>query len=436
MTPAARVQSAIELVQQIEAGPTPADRLVADYFRHRRYAGAKDRRAIRERLYGVLRARGMLAWRLTKVEAPVDARRLVLAGLAATDGLGVGELDRLCDGAKYAPSPLTETERAWLTTLQAAPMPDAPLPPDWARGNYPDWLDDAVKSRFGADWPTEMAAFGDRAPLDLRANTLKTTRAAVLEALDADGIAAEPCPFSPVGVRLNDPVRITDHRLYKTGRVEVQDEGAQAVALLAAAQPGMQVIDLCAGAGGKSLVLAARMANSGQIHAFDIDRRRLSQLAVRMQRAGVRNLQARLIAGIADPWLERLDGKADLVLVDAPCSGSGTWRRHPEQGWRLTRAGLDRYCGRQRELLARAAGLVAPGGRLVYATCSFLGQENEAQADTFVAANPSFSVLPAAPNWHGNLTGAYPSKGPYLMLSPARHATDAYFAATFERRVC
>ncbi len=430
MTPAARVQSAIELLERIEAGHTPADRLVADYFRHRRYAGAKDRRAIRERLYAVLRARGMLAWRLAQHNATVDARCLVLADLAATDRLGMDELDRLCDGGKYSPSPLTDSERTWLSAV-----PDAPAAPDWARGNYPDWLDGAVKQRFGADWPAEMAAIGARAPLDLRVNTLKTTRPAVLKALGADGIAAEPCPWSPVGVRLDGPVRITDHRLYKTGRIEVQDEGSQAVALLAAAAPGMQVVDLCAGAGGKSLALAARMANSGQIHAFDVDRRRLSQLAERAQRAGVRNLQARAITGTADPWLEGLDGKADLVLIDAPCSGSGTWRRHPELIWRLTGANLERHGSRQRELLARAARLVAPGGRLVYATCSFLGQENEAQVEAFLAADRSFSLLPPAPFWHENLTGACPSNGPYMMLTPARHATDAFFAATFERRV-
>ena len=430
MTPAARLHAAIELLAMIEAGHGAADRIVAGYFRGRRYAGAKDRRAIAERLYAILRHRGELAWRLANAGAPVDPRRLALAGLVVVDRLALDEIDRLCDGGRFAPTPLEGEERSWLAGLD-----DAATPPDWARGNYPDWLDDAVKQRFGADWPSELAAMATRAPLDLRVNALKTERDVALAALRADAIAADPCPWSPLGIRLASRVRITDHRLYREGHVEVQDEGSQAVALMAAAGPGMQVIDLCAGAGGKSLVLAGQMANTGQIYACDVDRRRLAELASRMQRAGARNIQTHVLDKPDDPWLDQYAGRADLVLVDAPCSGTGTWRRNPDLIWRLTAADLDRYRRHQQSLLARAAGLVRPGGRLVYVTCSFVAAENEAQIDQFLAANGEFSALPVERFWHENLSGACPSKGPYIMLTPARQATDAFFAAILKRRV-
>ncbi len=441
MRPGARIQSAIELLGQIEDREAPADRVVDGYFRRRRFAGSGDRAAILALVYAVLRRRAELDWRLERaggeaVPAGPRARPRVLAALALIEGREGPEIEALFDGARFAPPPLEEAERALLAALLAALASragEAPAMPAWVRGNYPKWLADELAARFGDDLDDEARALNERAPVDLRVNRLKAGREAALERLRRDGVEAEPCRLSPLGIRLGRRARVTDRPAYRQGLVEVQDEGSQLVALIVGARPGEQVVDLCAGAGGKTLALAAEMANRGQLYACDVSAQRLARMAPRLQRAGVRNVQARHLGAEDERWLEALDGKADRVLLDAPCSGSGAWRRNPDAKWRLTPGELAAHAETQARLLARAARLVRPGGRLVYATCSLLRPENEARVEAFLAAHGGFRVLPVAEAWAESVGGVCPTDEPMLMLSPGRHGVDGFFVAVLAR---
>ena len=442
MRPGARVAAAIEILSEIESGAAPADRAFARYFRSRRYAGSKDRSAVSDLVYSVLRRRGELEWRLSQASTPViteadgRARCLVLAELAA-EGRAAPEIDELFDGKDHAPGALEGGERDLLIVLERRP---GNAPPDWVYGNYPEWLDGALRSRFGADLLAEMGALNGRAPLDLRVNTLKAERGEVIARLALDAIEGEPCPYSPAGLRLTGAARVTSHPAFREGTLEVQDEGSQIVALLVGAEPGMHVVDLCAGAGGKALAMAATMENLGQIFACDVSHRTLERLAVRRKRAGVRNLQTHLLSdGRGAAALADTHGLADRVLLDVPCSGSGAWRRNPDAKWRLTPEILNSHVVRQRRLLEEGASLVRAGGRLIYATCSILPAENEEQIDAFLAAHGEFVLRPVGEIWPAVLSGECPAgegpaRGDTLLLTPQRTNTDGFFVAIMERR--
>ena len=247
---------------------------------------------------------------------------------------------------------------------------------------------------------------------------------------------AEPTPWSPIGLRLNGRVPLGGLAAFKDGIVEVQDEGSQITALLVDARPAMRVVDFCAGAGGKSFALAAQMANRGKLVACDVSAHRLDQATGRLRRGGVGNVERRALTSERDKWVKRHAGGFDRVLVDAPCLGIGAWRRNPGDKWRVTEADLADLIVRQQEILGSAARLVRPGGRLVYATCSLLHEENEAQAEALLAALPEFSVVPAAQVWHETIGGTAPGGERYLRLTPARHGTDGFFVAIFEREPC
>lgn len=387
MTPQARVQAAIEVLDLVVGAArdngAAADTLVRRYFRDRRYAGAKDRRAVRDLVYSAIRRAG---------ERPPTGRSAMLA-LADEDPA----IARLFDGAPHGPPPIAADE----------PRASAGLAPQWIVDQLP---------------PDDLAALTARAPLDLRANRLKTRREAVIAELG--GVAT---PHAPAGVRFVEPLQIEQHPLFLSGAVEIQDEGSQLVAVACQAQPGMLVVDLCAGAGGKSLALAAEMANQGQLIACDSDRSRLSQLGPRAERAGVAIAETRLLdpgrelAALAD-----LEDKADVVLVDAPCSGTGTWRRNPEGRWRITPKRLAAMAKTQARLLDVAAPLVRPGGRLAYAVCSLLESEGADQAANFLDRHPGWR-----PTDPGIAAGT--GSGPGRRLSPARDGTDGFFVAAFVR---
>ncbi|HEY5598225.1 MAG TPA: RsmB/NOP family class I SAM-dependent RNA methyltransferase [Kiloniellales bacterium] len=440
MTPGARIEAAIDLLGKIEAAHIPAEQIVGAYMRGRRYIGAKDRRAIGDRVYGVLRRRARLDWWLARSGlGPGDGldhpRRSVLADLAMSDGLSAAEIAALCAGSRYAPPPLSEEERAALETLSGQSLDDPGQPPA-VRAEVPAWLYGELVDSLGAAAAAELAALMAEAPVDLRVNRLKGDRAAALAALTAEGIEAAPTPLSPLGLRLAGRSNVTATRAFREGLVELQDEGSQIVALFADARPGMAVADLCAGAGGKTLALAAEMAGQGRLVALDVDVDRLQRAGPRLRRACAGFAESRFLP---DPtWLAAQAGTFDRVLVDAPCSGSGAWRRQPDARWRLTPGDLARYRSLQVKTLDLAAELVRPGGRLIYATCSLLAAENERQMDAFLGRWPNFAIVPAMAVWAETPVslGAPPTPpvaGPYLFLTPARHGCDGFFAAALAR---
>lgn len=392
MTPSARVQAAIELLDLVIAaasGPgAPADRIIADWFKARRFAGSKDRRAIRELVFAAIRACG-----------PVPASgRAAMLRLAEQDG----ELAALFDGSSYGPAAIEPGE----------PVAEGGLAPQW------------LVERLSASGieEAEAAALLERAPLDLRINTLKASRDALQLPAHAEPTAA------PHGLRLASGTQVEQWDAWREGLIEVQDTGSQLACLAVGAQAGETVIDLCAGGGGKTLALAAAMENGkslgGRLIASDTDRQRLSRLAPRAERAGASMIETRLL----DPGRELealgdLAGGADAVLVDAPCSGTGTWRRNPEARWRLTPAALERLTATQARLLDIAAQLLRPGGRLVYVVCSLLDEEGPAQFNALLARNPRLTAtqirLPLGT-----------SRGPGMRLSPSRDGTDGFFIAS------
>ncbi|HVV92366.1 MAG TPA: RsmB/NOP family class I SAM-dependent RNA methyltransferase [Hyphomicrobiales bacterium] len=429
MKPGAQAAAAIAVLAEVEARHRPVAEALKDWGRDHRFAGSGDRARIASLVYDALRRRASSAWRLGADEP----RAWVLGALAFVRGHDAEEVARLFADSPHAPEPLTESECAALGGSSLAGAPP------WVAGDYPEWLDAALARSFGEARAAEGAALAERAPLDLRVNALKADRPKAAKAL-AHLHPAET-PLSPLGLRLpllsdgrGPPVQAEP--AFQKGLIEVQDEGSQLAALLAAAAPGMQVVDFCAGAGGKTLALAAAMANHGQLYAHDDDLRRLAPLYERARRAGVRNLQIRSPRGDADV-LGDLAALADLVLVDAPCTGTGTWRRNPDAKWRLRPAALDARIREQDAALAGAARLVKPGGRLVYVTCSLLAEENEDRVAAFRTTRPEFvpvmaadaaaqAGLPALARFATAAGGAF-------RLTPLQAGTDGFFIAVMRR---
>jgi len=436
MTPAARLAAAIELVEAIEDsiarhGPA-ADVLMQRYFRQRRYAGSGDRAAVGERVYGVLRRRGELVWRLMSSGSPITPRRLVLLGASLN-----GELDDpgMFAGPHAAESPANDE---YSTLTRAAALTDPPL---WARLNLPEWLTGRVAARFGDRLDEEMEAFAGRAPVDLAVNTLKSTRDAVASELAANDIASAPTPMSPNGLRLDERRSLSSRDTIASGKVDFQDEASQIAALLSGAAPGVQIGDLCAGAGGKTLTMGAAMNNRGQIYAMDIDKKRLGELKKRADRAGLRNLQIiRLTTGAEKRarQLAAFAGRLDAVLVDAPCSGSGTWRRNPELRWRLGPDRLSEHAARQQALLLEGADLLRPGGQLTYAVCSILPEECEEVIDAVLTGREDLELMDYRRIWSAaglsNCPESVADAPEALLLSPACHGTDGFFIALIRHR--
>lgn len=393
----------------------PVDRALRDFFRARRYAGSKDRAAVGARVFAILRRRAHLSWRM-KGETP---RALVLASLFE-EGLEIPEIAALCDGSPYGPAPLTETER---TQMAASPA----LPPAWVEGEYPSFLEPDLQAAFGGDLPAAMAAMQARAGIDLRVNALMTTRSALQAVLAAAGFAAAEMPYSPWGLRLEAgpaTAKLTQTPAFVAGQFEFQDEAAQIAALLCGVRPDMAVLDWAAGAGGKTLALAAAMENRGRIVAHDIAAGRLKQLETRAARAGV---------SIVRTTTEPPSGRFDVVLLDAPCSGTGTWRRQPELRWRLTPVRLASLTATQEALLDQAATAVKPGGRLVYATCSVLACENRDRVVGFLRQHPGWTEASAASVWQqAGLSAVPPGMTQVFRGAPHTSGTDGFFTALLQ----
>lgn len=428
MTPAARLSAAIEILDQIAKGKM-ADRVLAAWAKANRYAGSKDRAAIQERVFDVLRNRSLYSFALDSIEP----RALIQASLLVGDKLPLSEIAGLFDGARFAPSPMSDEESAALSKATDR-LADAP---EYARLNVPEWVLPELQSAFGDRLEAELAALNTRAPVDLRVNSLKATREDVRERLATEKIETVPCDESPWALRSKSKARVTHTKTFNEGLVEIQDLGSQLTCMISGVTPGERVVDLCAGAGGKALALSAMLSGEGSVIACDTDPRRLGRLKPRAERAGAGTIETRRLRpfdpNAADPDLEDLEGLVDCVFVDAPCSGTGAWRRQPEARWQLTPEKLDAYRSAQIEVLIRGARLVRPGGRLIYVTCSILPSENDDQIDAFLKEITMFQER----DWHSSWPGGAPmpaaSEGPRLRLTPGSTDTDGFFAAILER---
>ena len=435
MTPAARVAAAIEVLGLIEALNRPADKVVERWFRDHRFAGSKDRAAINEIVYGVLRRRATLAWgirRFTSAQV-VGPRSLVLAELARSVSLKQTGVVELFDSSRYGPSALTEEEVLLLERLLSQPGTDSNLP-DSVMANCPDWLFSLIHESLGEATISELDAMQERPALGLRTNTINSTPEEAICALGEEGVAAARCPHASTALRVHGRASVRGTRAYRDGLVEIQDEGSQMAAALVDARQGHTVVDICAGAGGKSLALAARMSNMGVIYACDVNIARLQRMVPRLRRAGVSIVRPLKISGVDDPELGTLAGRADRVLVDAPCTGIGTIRRNPDLPWRLSPADIERNVLVQREILVGAANLVAPGGRLIYVTCSLLESENRLQILDFLAGHSNYKTLPIGPIWSETLDSSAVGLTDSVLLTPARYGTDGFFISVLERR--
>jgi 16S rRNA (cytosine967-C5)-methyltransferase len=397
----------------------PSDVQLSAFFRHYPKLGGRERTFIAEAVYGVLR-------RLRSLEhlaagdnkrAPTP-RRLVLAWLARFGGHNLRELEPL----------VGKGDLEWLRGIKGV---DLDALPEAQRMDLPDWLHERLTAQYGDALPGLMEALNAPAPLDLRINPVKTDRDEVMRVLNQEGLDATPTPYSPLGIRLKGKPGLQRHPRFLDGSFEVQDEGSQLLGQLLAPRRGEMVCDFCAGAGGKTLLLGAMMRSSGRLYAFDVSEKRLGKLKPRLARSGLSNVQAQVIANERDSKVKRLAGKFDRVLVDAPCSGLGTLRRNPDLKWRQSPESVTELTVKQAAILDSASRLVKAGGRLVYATCSLLEEENENIVSAFLSAHPEFRLVPAGEVLADQRIDL--EMGDTLRLDPVRHGTDGFFAAVLER---
>ena len=434
MRPGGRLAAAIDVLADIETRRRPAADALRDWGLSHRFAGSGDRAAIGNLVYDALRWRASSAW----VMGGDTPRALALGAFRRGWVADVAEIEAAIEGDPHAPDPLSSDERARLAGAADSGLTDAP---DWVRGDVPEWLEPAISELVGASVAEEGRALSQRAPLDLRVNLLKSNHQKARKALNR--FSPQPIPLLPTGLRIpagqgaQRLPSITAEAAYRRGQAEIQDAASQLAAILSGATGTMQVGDVCAGGGGKALALAALMGNRGQIHAYDADRNRLAPIYDRIKRAGARNIQVHAPRGPLRDDLSHLAGKLDLVFVDAPCTGSGVWRRRPDAKWRLRADSLARRQDEQAEILDAAAPLVKPGGLLLYATCSILPAENDSQIDAFLKRHSRFSAVPSDRLVTGTLGAA---DGPAflatvhpgahgLTMTPLKTGTDGFYVS-------
>ncbi len=428
----ARIAASIDLLARINAGRIPMDNTIRDFMALRRFIGSKDRTAIVERVYRIMRAHARLGWWIAKAGMVDISRTRVLADLMFHDHATEEYLDNIFIDGKYEAGPLTPEEKAFAEFLHEKDL-NHPEMPDSVRAECPDWAEEKLRVLFGDDFEAQLESMIAPAPLDLRVNTVKGSVEEAMESLKADKVRVTKTPYSTIALRVEGKPFMSDTKAFRKGLVEIQDEGSQLIGLVCGAKPGMRVLDYCAGGGGKTLVLAAQMQNKGNIVATDNDSRRLEKGKPRYRKAGVHNVETRSLAEEQNrKWLRRQKGTMDVVLVDAPCSSSGTWRRNPDLRWRWYGPNLEEIVQMQADILEKVADKVKPGGRLVYATCSLFREENEDQVDAFLKKHADYKVLPLAEAWDGD-KNSIPNKGPFLRLLPKDHGTDGFFAAILQK---
>ncbi len=423
MKAASRIQTVIEILEKIADSKIPMDNTIRDYMVNRRYIGSKDRAAIVEMVYEIVRHYARFGWLLEQSGVLTTARNFAIADLAWHGR----DMTNLFTGEKHAPEPLTDEEKDWSRKLT-----DHAAMPVSVQVECPEWAEEKLRAVFGDAFEDELRGMIDPAPLDLRVNTIKGTREKAGDMLRAQEVQTAETPYSPFGLRVEGKAFMSATKAFSKGLVEIQDEGSQLIALACDVKPGMRVLDYCAGAGGKTLGLAAMMENKGNIVAMDIDPRRLEKGRSRFRKAGVHNVELRCIDDDKNrKWLRRQKETMDVVLVDAPCSSSGTWRRNPDLRWKQYGPSLDEIMEMQVDILERVADKVKLGGKLVYATCSLFREENEGQVEKFLENHPEYKLCNLQYNW---AYGGFPCEGPYLRLSPLRHNTDGFFTAVLIRQ--
>lgn len=427
MKPQARIQSTIDVLEKIAGNSRiPMDGTIGDYMRQRRFIGAKDRAAIVDRAYDMTRAQARLGWWLEQCGADDTPRSRMIAYLILVEGAQEKRISDLFDGSKYSPERITPLEQSFIQKTAGKTLESLKFPEDIAC-ECPPLYADKLHAYFDEGFRNEMAAMLEPATLDLRVNIFLAPREKVRDFLEADGVPTVETPYSPWGLRCIKKAYLARTKAFGKGWIEIQDEGSQLIAFLCKARPGMQVLDYCAGAGGKTLALAASMERKGRIVAMDTDEKRLAKGRERYKKAQLADIiEVRpLNESRHKKWLKRQEESFDVALCDVPCTGTGTWRRNPDMRWRTYGPSLEELVGIQAEILDKVVHTLKPGGRLVYATCSLLPEENEDQIAAFLKRHEGFEIVPVDDERLG---------APFMRLTPKRHNTDGFFAAILQKK--
>ena len=425
MTPDARIKANLEIMEKCAASSRiPMDGVVGDYMRHRRYIGSKDRAEIAERAYEIVRHHARLSWWLEQLKIKDNPRNRMIVWLKLGEN---ADVDRIFSGSKYGAEQLSKDEHKILKALEGQVLAHDDMP-ETVKVECPQQYEEKLRGYFGDDFAIEMAAMIPSATLDLRVNTWSSDVEKAQESLHKSGIRTDKCEYAVNGLRVKGKAYLAKTKAFLKGWVEIQDEGSQLIGQACDAQPGMQVLDYCAGAGGKTLCLASAMQNKGRIVAMDLDEARLSKAKPRLKKAGVHDIvELRALSeDRGKKWLKRQKGTFDIVLTDVPCTGTGTWRRNPDMRWRNYGPSLEELVVVQADILDRVTKAVKPGGKLVYATCSLLPDENEKQIEAFLARNDEFEKIP--------VPEGIPSENGFMRLTPHRHNTDGFFAAVLRKK--
>lgn len=428
MKPSSRIQATIDIFEREQTSRVPLDTCVGDYMRVRRYIGSKDRAEIAQRVFNMARAHARLGWWMERASLDDTPRHRVLAWLILGEGIDLKRSSDLFDGTKYSPEPLADHEKNFVMHHSGQALLHTNMP-EAVRCECPPQHEERLRTLFGDKFCDEMVAMLEPATLDLRVNVFLATKDKVRAFLEADGVETVETPYSPWGLRCTSKAFLSRTKAFSKGWIEIQDEGSQLIAHVCGVEPGMQVLDYCAGAGGKTLALAAAMQRKGRIVAMDLDERRLMKGRERYKKAQLADIiEVRPLSEERHKkWLRRQKETFDLVLLDVPCSGTGTWRRNPDMRWRTYGPTLEDLMPMQAEIMDKIVHAVKPGGRLVYATCSLLREENENQVYSFIERHPEFETVP--------LDQSLGLGTPFLRLSPMRHKTDGFFAAVLQKKL-
>ncbi len=434
MRDAARIQTAIEILENIKQSRVPMDNALRDYLKNRRYIGSKDRKYIVEMVYDIVRATARLGWWLDKQQAEDTPRNRVIAFLALT-GLSDHDINIRFVDEKHCSAPLDDSEQKLIKQLVGKSI-NCDEMPEAVKVECPPQYEERLRALWGDEFGEQMAAMLDTAPLDLRVNTIKVTRDQAQDSLKKDDVETVKTPYSPHGLRaIGKKPYMSATKAFHKGFIEIQDEGSQLISFICDVKPGMRILDYCAGGGGKTLGLAAAMEGKGIIYACDNDSRRLEKGRRRYKKADIHNVEVRSLEEEKNrKWLRRQKGAIDVVLVDAPCSSSGTWRRNPDLRWTQYGPSIDEIKQSQAEILERVADKVKIGGRLVYATCSLFEEENEDQINKFLSNHPEYQLVRITDLWPDHPESQNPVDAEFMRLTPKNNQTDGFFTAILERK--